>query len=292
MLKVVCFGEVLWDVFPTEKKIGGAPLNVALRLQSFGNDVSMISAVGNDTDGQNIIEYLSDSGIDTALIPLISNESTSHVNVQLDKNGSAKYTIEMPCAWDFIELNDAIINKVKSSDAFIFGSLTARMPTSYKTLSQILESATLKVFDVNLRPPHYTIDKLLSFMCKADIIKFNDEELLELSRKFGSGTNSLIDNVKFISERTNTQQICVTLGSNGALLYIEGVVYRSRGYEVKVEDTVGAGDSFLATLVNGLLKDENPQVILEKACAIGALVASRKGANPILKESDITNLIS
>ena len=198
----------------------------------------------------------------------------------------------MPCAWDFMKVNDTVLNVVKSSDAFIFGSLISRMPTSYQTLNQILDYASFKVFDVNLRPPYYTTDKLLSFMQKADIIKFNDEELLELSDVLKSGTDSLIENIEFIAKRTNTQQICVTLGSEGAVLFINGTVYRSGGCKVKVEDTVGAGDSFLATLVDGLLKKENPQDVLEKACAIGALVASKKGANPIIAKKDITKLMS
>lgn len=292
MSKVVCFGEVLWDVFANEKKIGGAPLNVALRLQSFGNAISVISAVGQDKDGQGILNYLNDSNIDTALIQEIANQPTSLVNVHLDESGSAYYTIEMPCAWDFVEFNNDILNVVKLCDAFVFGSLVSRMPTSYQTLNQILNYASFKVFDVNLRPPHYTTDKLLSFMQKADIIKFNDEELLELSYKLDSGTDSLIENIEFIAQRTNTQQICVTLGSEGAVLYINGIIYRSRGYKVKVEDTVGAGDSFLATLVDGLLKKESPQDVLEKACTIGALVASKKGANPIIAKKDVTKLMS
>lgn len=292
MSKVVCFGEVLWDVFATEKKIGGAPLNVALRLQSFGNIVSVISAVGQDKDGQEILDYLNHSNIDTSLIQEIANQPTSLVNVHLDESGSASYTIEMPCAWDFIKVNDTMLNVVKSCDAFIFGSLVSRMPTSYQTVNQILNDASFKVFDVNLRPPHYTIDKLLSFMEKADFIKFNDEELLELCHTLDSGTHLLIENIEFISKRTKTQQICVTLGSEGAVLFINSVVYKSRGYKVKVEDTVGAGDSFLASLVDGLLKKENPQHVLERACAIGGLVASKKGANPMLDEKDVINIMS
>lgn len=292
MSRLVCFGEVLWDVFGAEKKIGGAPLNVALRLQSFGNTISVISAIGQDKDGQGILDYLNDSNIDTSLIQEIDNQSTSLVNVHLDESGSASYTIEMPCAWDFIKVNDTMLNVVKSSDAFIFGSLVSRMPTSFQTLNQILELAPLKVFDVNLRPPHYKTDKILSLMQKADIIKFNDDELLELSYTLDSGANSIIENMEFIAKRTKTQQICVTLGSEGALLYINGTLYKSGGYKVKVEDTVGAGDSFLATLVDGFLKKENPQQVLERACAIGALVASKKGANPILDQKDIVNIMS
>ena len=108
MSKVVCFGEVLWDVFAIDKKIGGAPLNVALRLQSFGNAISVISAVGQDKDGQGILDYLNDSNIDTSLIQEIANQPTSLVNVHLDESGSASYTIEMPCAWDFVDFNNDI----------------------------------------------------------------------------------------------------------------------------------------------------------------------------------------
>ena len=123
MIKVTCFGEVLWDVFPTHKKIGGAPLNVALRLHSFDVDAGIVSRIGDDQDGEAILQYLGDHNMNSTFLQIDDTYKTGCVNVTLDSYGSATYEIEKPVAWDHIQLNEDIINQVKQSDAFIFGSL-------------------------------------------------------------------------------------------------------------------------------------------------------------------------
>ncbi|WP_299119998.1 carbohydrate kinase [uncultured Winogradskyella sp.] len=291
MQKIVCFGEILWDVFPTHKKIGGAPLNVALRLKSFGNIVTIISSVGNDSDGKELLDFISDHGVDCNEIQISNEYKTSHVNVVLDNKGSASYTIEKPCAWDFIQPTENSKRVVKDSDVFIFGSLVTRMKTSRETLLDLLEYSKFRVLDVNLRPPYYEMDFLKQLMLKAHFVKFNDEELLEFCEYFKFESNSIERQIKFVSETTETNQICVTLGSEGAILYTDNAFYRSNGYKVSVKDTVGAGDSFLATLINGLLNNKPRQEALNMACAIGALVASKDGANPIIEVDEIQSLM-
>ena len=177
MSNIVCFGEVLWDVFPSYKKIGGAPLNVALRLNSFNNNVTVISSLGKDVNGTDLLNYIKKEGLNNSAIQINEEFNTSEVIVSLDKSGSASYSIEFPCAWDYITINDTILSSVKKSDAFIFGSLIARNEVSYKTLLQLINVAPFKVFDVNLRPPHYKINVVIELMQKADFIKFNDDEL-------------------------------------------------------------------------------------------------------------------
>lgn len=127
-------------------------------------------------------------------------------------------------------------------------------------------------------------------MKEADFIKFNDDEIYEIADLIGSSSPSFDQTVLFIAEQTNTKCICVTRGSQGAVLYFDGVFYYNSGYQVVVVDTVGAGDSFLATLINKIMKKADPQDALDYACAIGALVASHEGANPIIEEEEITNL--
>ena len=144
-----------------------------------------------------------------------------------------------------------------------------------------------RVFDVNLRKPFYDMELLEQLMDKAGFIKFNDEEILEIASALGFSSENLEENIRFISEKTDTHSICVTLGKHGSLLLWEGKIYRHGGYPVKVADTVGAGDSFLAALIAGLLSDKDPQKALGLANAVGALVASRPGANPELKPDDI-----
>ena len=291
MLNVVCYGEVLWDVFPNHKKIGGAPLNVALRLNSFGVHTNIISSIGNDQNGRELLKYINEHKLDDTTIQINNQYQTGCVNVTLDKNGSASYEIAYPVAWDKIELTDNAIEKVKASDAFIFGSLACRDNVSKNTLIKLLTHAKFKVFDVNLRPPHYKMDLLLDLMKKADFIKCNDDELEELCHSLTFKSNNMQEQIEFLAKKTNTSKICITRGGDGAILLIDGKYYANDGYVISVADTVGAGDSFLATLVSKLLSKVEYQECLDMACGIGALVASKKGANPALSNSQVLGFI-
>jgi len=292
MANIVCYGEVLWDVFPSYKTIGGAPLNVALRLNSFNNDVTIISSVGKDKNGKDLIKYIKKEGLHSLCIQINDTYKTSEVLVSLDESGSASYEIAFPCAWDFIGTNKATLNKVKNTDAFLFGSLVARNKVSYHSLLELLDIAPFKVFDVNLRKPHYTTEVLLELMQRSDFIKFNDDELFEVCRRHAFESSVLEKNIKFISKFTNTETICVTLGEKGAVIYTDNSFYFNAGYKVKVKDTVGAGDSFLASLVHQLLRKETPQHALNFACAVGSIVASSSGANPKIEPDAIKTIMN
>jgi fructokinase len=292
MARVTCFGEVLWDVFPTHEKIGGAPLNVALRLQSFHHNVTIISAIGNDDRGHKLFDYISENGVNTKYIQTKNNINTSIVQVDLNDKGSATYDITFPCAWDYIEMNDDLKLLAKNSDAFVFGSLIARNNISKETLFELLDLAKYKIFDLNLRPPHYSKELLIKLMHKADFIKFNDDELFEVSAYLGSKYLSIEQNIRFISEVTKTNHICVTKGSHGAVLLYNTNLYYNSGYLIKVKDTVGAGDSFLGSLISQLLNDVHPQEAIDFACAVGALVAQSEGANPKISMDTVQKFIN
>lgn len=292
MAKITCFGEILWDVFPSQKKIGGAPLNVAIRLQALDNEVSIISRIGTDKNGQKLLNFLAENGVDTEYVQVDSQYKTGKVKVMLNSKGSASYDIMFPRAWDKIEVTEDATSLVKSSDAFIYGSLAVRESISRQSLYAILKQAKYKIFDVNLREPYYTKEVLIHLMNEADFIKFNDDELFEISKILGSKYNSLEQNIFFISEKTNTKNICVTKGKHGAVLLYDTQFYYNSGYQIVVVDTVGAGDSFLASLISELLKKVNPQKAIDFACAAGALVAQSEGANPKITRLDIDKFVN
>lgn len=291
MKNIVCYGEVLWDMLPSGKKLGGAPLNVALRAQSFGNKTAVISSIGNDEIGNEIIDEMKVYSANLEHIQVSKNFETSEVLVHINDKGSASYEIKMPCAWDDIELLDSDIKAVKAADAFIYGSLIARSNTSRLTLFGLLDKAKFNVFDVNLRPPHYNQETLVSLMKHADFIKFNDDEIYEICANMGLKEKSIEECIQFIARSTNTKQICVTLGKDGAILFINNKFVSNKGYTITVADTVGSGDSFLATIISKLLNDSSPQEAIDCACAVGAIVASKNGANPEVTSNEITQMM-
>ena len=291
MKSIICFGEVLWDMLPAGKKLGGAPLNVALRAQSLGHGASMISSIGNDGSGVELAEEILSHGGTLAHIQVNDEFATSEVLVELDEHGTASYEIRMPCAWDHIMLLEQDVEAVRNADALIYGSLVARSEVSRLTLFALLEQAAYKVFDVNLRPPHYTADRIVSLMEVADFVKFNDEELYEICAHLGFENKELEACIRFMSDQTGTDQICVTLGKDGAVLFYNSVFYYNPGYRVKVADTVGAGDSFLASMISQLLNGKNPQDAIDFACAVGSIVASKNGANPDVSDEEVLHMI-
>ncbi|APG60519.1 carbohydrate kinase family protein [Christiangramia salexigens] len=290
-VRAVCFGEILWDVFPDLERIGGAPLNVASRISSMGVHTEMISKVGNDEKGAQLIEYLQSMGVETGNIKKDEQHPTGMVNVELSSGGSATYDIQYPAAWDKIELDPNMVKSVEDSDAFIFGSLVCRDEVSRKTLFGLIPKAKYRVLDFNLRPPHYSKELLMELIQHAEFIKFNDDELFEIAGIMGSRYNSLEQNLLFIAVKSNAKSICVTKGRHGAVLLHDKKLYYNSGYKVKVKDTVGAGDSFLGTLIAKLLLGKSPQKAMDTACAVGALVAGQEGATPELAQQTIENFL-
>lgn len=290
-MKVTSFGEVLWDDLPGGKVLGGAPLNVLVRLQSLGADTAMISSRGNDADGEELLRQINSKNVNTDLLQVCEEQATSLVKVHLDACGSASYEIVYPCAWDRIRVEEAALQRVAESDAFIYGTLSTRDEVSRCTLEQLAAQAKFKIFDVNLRPPHYDTGRILEMMEKADLIKLNDDELYELAKVYGSKHNSIEQNIHFLAKLSGTSRICVTLGSHGAVYLEDGELYRHCGYRVKVADTVGSGDSFLAGLTYKLLNHTPPQEAVSFACALGALVASYHGATPEISLEEVENFM-
>ena len=291
--RVICFGEILWDVFPDKKVIGGAPLNVASRLHSFGVPVAIISCLGNDENGEKAREYLEEVGLSLDFVQTHTNLETGTVSITLDESGSASYVINKPVAWDAIKLTPELISAVKETPFFLFGSLAARGAMNRNTLQALLNVAKYPIFDVNLRPPHFDISMVYELMQYAAFVKLNDEELDIICDRLGCEADKIEERIQWLATVTKTKSICVTRGANGAILFIDGQLYDHKGFPVTVKDTVGAGDSFLATLIHELLlKREAPCEALQKACAVGAIVASKVGANCSIDREELERFVS
>lgn len=289
--KIVCFGEVLWDVLPTFKIAGGAPMNVSIRLQSLGIETKMISRIGSDALGNELLAIIKDKNVTTELIQQDATLATGEVLVHLNENGSATYDIVYPSAWDKIELTAANLQAVQEADALVYGSLACRDDVSRHTLLELLKVANYKIFDVNIRPPFYSIAFLKEMMELADFVKLNDDELLEVAQALGSPSSKIEANILFLAELTNTHSICVTKGKDGAVLFTDKQFYSHKGFTVQVADTIGAGDSFLASFLSKFLYQTDFLHAVEYGCAVGALVASHNGANPVITDAEIHRII-
>ncbi len=287
----VCFGETLWDILPSGSVPGGAPMNVAIRASSFGVKSIIISRVGSDDLGLALKDFLDLKQVDHVLIQQDKHLPTGKVRISLDGLGNANYNIEHPAAWDKIELNEGLVENTKKADAFIFGSLACRDQTSRNTLLSLLKYATFKVFDVNLRPGFLDLPLIEKLMLQSDLVKLNDEETRILAIHFGFKSIDLFENIKFLQKRFNLKSLCITRGQNGAVLMIENELYSNSGYSVSVVDTIGAGDSFLSALITKLISQKHHQESLDFACAVGAVVASKTGANAEISIEEVERLM-
>ncbi|MDO4637498.1 MAG: carbohydrate kinase [Lautropia sp.] len=290
-MKITSFGEVLWDNLPSGKVLGGAPLNVLVRLRALGADCAIISSRGNDANGEALLEQIQEKDVATRFLQICPDQPTSLVEVSINNCGVASYDIVYPCAWDRIEIQANALERVAESDAFVYGSLCARDPVTRHTLETVLDKATaantFRVFDVNMRPPHYTHERIVSLMKRADLVKLNDDELYELAVSLGSRHRSIDQNVRFLAKYAGVNQVCVTLGPHGALYFAHDEMYFHTGFRVEVADTVGSGDSFLAGLLYKQLNGASPDESLDFACALGALVATHIGPTPQISAEEI-----
>jgi len=286
--RAVCFGEILWDVFPHKSMIGGAPFNVAQRLNSYGVKTTIISSLGNDLLGERAKQYMVQNGLNNDGISCHHNLSTGQVIVSLDGQGVPKYNIEDYAAWDEIQVSNKVNQYVAKSDVFIFGSLAMRNTSNQATLEKIWPDRAFKVFDVNLRPPHFDWNWMNRILLRSDLIKVNHQEMcFLLSDKFLVNTQSIHNQCIRLSKKYPNKLLCVTMGENGAYLFDRKTWYRDPGYKVKVIDTVGSGDAFLATLIHSLILQKNdPSAALTQAVKIGSIVAAKAGANAIIGPQD------
>jgi fructokinase len=286
--RVLCFGEVLWDAFGDEKKAGGAPMNVARHLVQQHVDVAFASRVGSDASGNELVDFLNKNGLYSTLIQRDNNLPTCEVTVKLDENNQATYTIPEPVSWDNIQLDNNLIEGAKRSSTIVFGSLACRDKVTHDTLLNLLdETDALKIFDVNLRPPHYSLATIETLAARANVIKMNEEEADLL---IGGSNGDLKSKITEFRNKYHTKTICVTRGEKGAIIWHDYEFFEHPGFCVDVADTVGAGDAFLATFIAGVVANQPMQKLLTNACAIGAYVTSKRGANPVYNRDEIDTI--
>jgi len=286
---VVCYGEILWDLLPTGKLPGGAPMNVAYHLMKLGLDPALITRVGEDSNGRNLVRLMETQEMSTEFFQIDFELPTGTVHAKLDESHDVTYDIVRPVAWDNIHWEDNFVPLLKKAAYFAFGSLAARSQTSRRTLYRLLEIAPSRILDINLRPPHYdrvTISKLLENLY---LLKLNLDEL-DLITGWFSGYRDERDRVKALQDRFRIPNVVVTRGSKGALLNKEGLFYEHPGFSVTLADTIGAGDAFLAGLLSQLAGGADLQRALAFSSALGALVASRTGPCPDYDVSEIAGL--
>ena len=280
---------MLWDVLPTGRQPGGAPLNVAVHLRNFGLEAQLISRVGNDDLGTELLAFVAGKGLSTAYVQHGQTHLTGVVKANVSDAHEVTYKIVQPVAWDYIQYDPALSTLVQGAEAFVFGSLAARSPVSRETLYRLLQQAPLKVFDVNLRPPHYSRDVVQYLLRQADIVKLNHHELAEIMDWFGASPAEETA-LEWLAGRFQLQAVCVTKGADGAALFTGGQRYCCAGRVVAVQDTIGSGDAFLAALLRGWLAGQPPAQYLAFACAAGALVATFRGATPAISETLVREL--
>ena len=288
---VVGMGEALWDVLPEGKKIGGAPANFAYHVSQFGLQSCVVSAVGDDNLGHEIIRNFTSKGlnyhIDTVPYP------TGTVQVEIDQAGIPQYDIKENVAWDNIPYTARLEQIAERTKAVCFGSLAQRNVVSRDTINRFLDAMphnddTLVVFDVNLRQGFYNKDILCDSMERCNILKINDEELITVSRMFGYPGIDLQDKCWILLGKYNLKMLILTCGINGSYVFTPGRVSFQATPRVEVADTVGAGDSFTAAFIANILKGKTVEEAHHIAVLTSAYVCTQKGAMPVLP-TELTN---
>ena len=287
---IVGLGEVLWDLLPGGRKLGGAPANFAYFANLVGDRGIVASRVGEDDHGRQAEAMLRHLGAGIDYLQRDSVHPTGSVQVHVDAAGQAQFEIAQPVAWDFLQWTPAWEQLVETADAVCFGTLAQRSPASRETIQQFLRSTrpqALRVFDVNLRPPFYSAEVLRTSLALADIVKLNHEELPVLAAMLGIAGHSDRATAQALFRSHNFKLVCVTRGGCCSLLIGTQGADEHPGFRVKVADTVGAGDAFTATLVHHYLLGASLAHMNESANRVGAWVASQVGATPVPESGDL-----
>ena len=285
--KVAGIGELLWDMLPEGKQLGGAPTNFAYHASLAGCESFVVSAIGTDESGNEILHLFEDLALDTSFVQQTSDFPTGTVTVSLDKMGIPSYIIHENVAWDHIAWNGQLETLAKSVDAVCFGSLAQRNPESRQTILNFLKATKtdcLRVFDINLRQSFFSREIIFQSLELSTILKLNDDELPVVAGLLGiTGTDGEL--LLQILKMFNLKLIALTKGAKGSLLFTEKEQSFMEVPKVEISDTVGAGDSFTAVLVAGLLQNHDLKKIHEKATRVAAYVCTQKGATPKIPEN-------
>lgn len=289
MFKTISFGEVLWDIFPEYKKPGGSPANLAYHLNCLGNKSLLVSRVGKDGYGDDLLSFLKTKGLAVDFIQKDRSNPTGIVSVHF-KGDEPSYTIHEPSAWDFIETEENILIETENADAICFASLSQRNKQSANTLHAILKKAPshcLKVFDLNLRPPFFDEKTIKNCIDLVDVIKLNEHELQKVSEWYNTSRPA-----ELLIEHDPKKIVLITMGANGSAMHTSNGYFTFKAFPVTGRgDFVGVGDAFLACFIHLKLMNKPDEEILELSNKYAAYVASQKGAMPELPDG-LTKMIN
>jgi fructokinase len=281
-LVLVGLGEILWDLLPGGRQLGGAPANFAYHAKALGVDAQVVSCVGRDELGEEILAHLDRLGLGHEYIAVDPDHPTGTVSVRLDAAGKPDYVIHEQAAWDYLSLLPQSLGLASRADAVCFGSLAQRSCASRLAIRDFLAATRpecLRIFDINLRQHYYNVDTIAVALEAADVLKLNDEELPVIARLL-SIHGTVEETLGTLCRRYNLKLIALTEGDRGSLLFGPRGRSRNAGHPTAVIDTVGAGDAFTAVLVFGLLSGASLDAINEQANRVASFVCSRAGATP------------
>ena len=292
--KIAAFGELLWDLLPSRKVLGGAPANFIYRINSFGDHGTLLSKVGNDKAGRVARETLRNMGVSDENVQTDYEFPTGSVKVKIDELGNADYHILTDVAYDHIEINTEMMDAFSQADCVCFGTLVQRYGISKNTLRELIHEApdVVKVLDINLRKKCYTATSIEDSLKMADILKTNDNELLITKELLGLKNENLKKLAQEVIEKYNLKIILCTLGAYGAFCITnKNEFFYDPGYQIELVDTVGSGDAFSAGFVHYFMNGHPINEALRFGNAAGAMVATTTGATTPIAKSEIINFM-
>ncbi|MGD1022357.1 MAG: carbohydrate kinase [Candidatus Sulfotelmatobacter sp.] len=292
---IVGLGELLWDLFPAGKQLGGAPANFAYITSLLGDEGIPASRLGEDPLGHEAIHRLGELGLSTEFIQQDADHPTGTVKVEVDSSGQARFEIAKPVAWDFFDWTLQWQQLAQRTDAVCFGTLAQRSEHSCTTVRSFLlgtRPSALRICDINLRQTFFTAQVVAESMKLASIVKLNHEELPRVMRLVELEHRGEEDSARRLLTSYDLKLVCITRGTNGSFLVSANECSEHPGFRVKVADTVGAGDAFTAALVHGYLRGTSLVQINETANRVGAWVASQPGGTPAPKAGDLNQSLA
>src|SRR6266567_3502909 len=292
---MIGLGEVLWDILPSGKVLGGAPANFAYMTSVLGDEGIVASRVGNDELGRDARRVMQRLGLNTSYLQQDNEHETGTATVSIDSAGQPNFTITESVAWDFLEWTEPWEELSSRADVICFGSLAQRSPKSAHAIESFLRNTpktALRICDVNLRQSFYTKDVLRKSFQQAHIIKLNEQELLQISflLRLGIGSEEIL--ARRLLNECRLRLVCITRGARGSLLVSANETVEHRGFRVKVADAVGAGDAFTACLAHHYLRAHSLQEISESANRFASWVATETGATPRIDADQLQSILN
>ena len=284
--KVVGIGEALWDLLPAGRQMGGAPTNFAYHARALGAEAQLITRVGNDDLGRELVDRLKKLGVPTDCVEVDAEKPTGTVTVTVEHDGQPRFIIHEGVAWDNLTGESAARIAVSQADAICFGTLGQRLEPARSTILSLVRATpatALRIFDINLRQHFYSQSIIEESLRLANVLKVNDTELPRLAEMF-SLTGGERAQIAQLAARNKLSVVAYTRGERGSLLFVEGQWSDHPGVRAKVVDTVGAGDAFTAAMALGLLGGWDVDAIHQRASEVAAYVASFAGATPDLPD--------